>query len=945
MFTSIKNRIKKISGLVTALLIAAHGLQAQPVHLQPEMDINSGLPTNSIRVIKQDDKHRIWLGTDQGLVILNDKDSSFKNITNKIGNQQVWALAFYKNHTLIGTRFSGLFIYDLSNNQLVKYYDSSDIGLCRRFKVINDTVFIATNGSALYLVKANKNWDLTKIKSTIPDGFFTDFALWNNQVFASPYSYGNQHLYQFNNDSLVPSSLIKPFEFSTNMIPSLVLTSNDSLLVMGGDGFNIRINKNQEKIFDRQITKSPYKRYPTWDAEIADSRVYLSLGNSDNNQQGMIYEPDKTTLNEVKDSYFGQSLYFDKKKKGMWAGTFNKGLFYWPWINESYPVWNKTTNEYTFKPINYKYGLLFNGEKVYKTNLANNEFVEIFDGLKQKNPRQILDAIRWDDTTAILQEKDLFLVDGKGNITSFIATQGNYIHKKGSFLYIFSLYYDFVIVINLKNNSSTKLSCTSNQISATPYNGNLFYSSANTGFHYFDTTLHNFNIPFATVESYTIQSDTLWVLNAEIIKGFRIDLKDYKLIPLLENNIKNQVVGFSPNWVLQNNGKVYCGDNKGFFLIDTKTGKPYSYTYIGNYSKGKPPVSDGVFMYFNQKNYITKLDPESFKTNITDSLVTISIFPEKIIYQHTPFTIYFNSEDYLIQKHSLKEIEIFKSNKLIRTLFTIDDHYEFPSGMERGDYVIRFKVNGVHIEERKVSISIPLTSNPLFYVCITIFIYAFFRVLFKSVLNKRSFNKRILENRLQLLKQNLNSHFIFNSLNLIYSLVLQRKNKAAIKTINNFSDLYRYYLNNINKPKISIEEELKFVESYLNLEAERVGVDTPFIYQLPKNLDGHIKSVLLPPMILQPLVENAVKYCGADISASSDSCIWIDIKKSGNKLIIGVENTIETEDTKIHGSGNGLRLVNERIEIFNKTLKESISLRVADSLLHCKSGYRCELVV
>ena len=51
---------------------------------------------------------------------------------------------------------------------------------------------------------------------------------------------------------------------------------------------------------------------------------------------------------------------------------------------------------------------------------------------------------------------------------------------------------------------------------------------------------------------------------------------------------------------------------------------------------------------------------------------------------------------------------------------------------------------------------------------------------------------------------------------------------------------------------------MKFIESYLKLEAERQEVDSPFIFYLPQNLDADIKKILVPPMILQPLVENAV---------------------------------------------------------------------------------------
>jgi len=94
-------------------------------------------------------------------------------------------------------------------------------------------------------------------------------------------------------------------------------------------------------------------------------------------------------------------------------------------------------------------------------------------------------------------------------------------------------------------------------------------------------------------------------------------------------------------------------------------------------------------------------------------------------------------------------------------------------------------------------------------------------------------------------------------------------------------------------------------------------------------------------MILQPLIENAVKYCGIDHSISVDGTIWIDVICTGNTVEVGIENTLSEVTTEtIGGNGLGLRLVNERIEIYNKTYSDSISLEVARNLIHCNRGYR-----
>ena len=175
-------------------------------------------------------------------------------------------------------------------------------------------------------------------------------------------------------------------------------------------------------------------------------------------------------------------------------------------------------------------------------------------------------------------------------------------------------------------------------------------------------------------------------------------------------------------------------------------------------------------------------------------------------------------------------------------------------------------------------------------------------------------------------------------------MVLENKNADAIKTINNFSDLHRYYLENINKPKITLVEELNFAESYLKLQSQRVEKDAPIVYILPKDLDEKTCSTIVPTMILQPLIENAVKYCGIDHSTSEYGTIWIDVISTGNTVEVGIENTLsETTTETIGGNGLGLRLVNERIEIYNKTYSDSISLEVAKNMVHCTRGFRVQI--
>ena len=92
-----------------------------------------------------------------------------------------------------------------------------------------------------------------------------------------------------------------------------------------------------------------------------------------------------------------------------WVGTFNKGLYYWPGITESYHIPKGVTSESRYKPVDSQYGLLFNDDKVYKTNITRHEFVEIFDRTKIKmRSASILDVACWNDTTAVLMRIPCF---------------------------------------------------------------------------------------------------------------------------------------------------------------------------------------------------------------------------------------------------------------------------------------------------------------------------------------------------------------------------------------------------------------------------------------------------------------------------------------------------------------------------------------------------------
>lgn len=115
---------------------------------------------------------------------------------------------------------------------------------------------------------------------------------------------------------------------------------------------------------------------------------------------------------------------------------------------------------------------------------------------------------------------------------------------------------------------------------------------------------------------------------------------------------------------------------------------------------------------------------------------------------------------------------------------------------------------------------------------------------------------QLVQAQLQTLKMQLQPHFLFNTLNGIAGLVRDSRNKAAVDMIVGLSDLLRYTLENAGKQEVPLKEELEFLELYLDIQQMRFSDRLKVEMQVsPDTLDA-----LVPNLILQPLVENAIRH-------------------------------------------------------------------------------------
>lgn len=182
---------------------------------------------------------------------------------------------------------------------------------------------------------------------------------------------------------------------------------------------------------------------------------------------------------------------------------------------------------------------------------------------------------------------------------------------------------------------------------------------------------------------------------------------------------------------------------------------------------------------------------------------------------------------------------------------------------------------------------------------------SFYRQKKKEASSELCMNKT----ELNLLRSQLNPHFMFNTFNNLYGISLHEPSRIP-DLILQVSQLMRYQLENIYKEYVPLQEELTFIENCIALEEERVGMRCKIHYEYTNDCPRGCYQIA--PMMLMPFIENAFKHGTGTI----ESCfvnILIDIKQ--NKLRLHVKNSIQKKPVHVNSTGIGLQNIEQRLQI------------------------------
>lgn len=209
------------------------------------------------------------------------------------------------------------------------------------------------------------------------------------------------------------------------------------------------------------------------------------------------------------------------------------------------------------------------------------------------------------------------------------------------------------------------------------------------------------------------------------------------------------------------------------------------------------------------------------------------------------------------------------------------------------DYILSFKI-------RQWLIPIFIS----FFVSLIAASYGFFVNLKSSITEKERLKREMLSYKYEALRNQINPHFMFNSLNVLSDLVYEDQ-KTAVKFIHQFSDIYRYVLDSREQELVTLQEEVDFINKYVFL------LKTRFENKLDVQMDIQVKpDDLIVPLSMQLLIENAVKHN----EVSKANPLVINISRTKDELTI--TNPIQLKNSSDDSKKIGLKNLQQQFSYF-----------------------------
>ena len=255
--------------------------------------------------------------------------------------------------------------------------------------------------------------------------------------------------------------------------------------------------------------------------------------------------------------------------------------------------------------------------------------------------------------------------------------------------------------------------------------------------------------------------------------------------------------------------------------------------------------------------------------------------------------------------------------------------------LDNGNFQLQIQVKDANSGKRNVFKVLNLIIRPPFYKTwwFNLFVTAFVGLTTVLIIKKREnfirnheqqkarLQHELDESRMQSLLSQMNPHFIFNAINSIQSFILKQETRSAVKYLNLFSGLMRDTLKNSESNTLILSKEINYLQNYISLENVRTGNKVNCIWELDENLD--VEGIKIPSMVIQPFIENVFEHA---FPARSKECkLKITMTEESTSLVVVIsDNGIGFNPSVTTIEPHGMEITRKRMAIVNSNFKDGV---------------------
>lgn len=386
-------------------------------------------------------------------------------------------------------------------------------------------------------------------------------------------------------------------------------------------------------------------------------------------------------------------------------------------------------------------------------------------------------------------------------------------------------------------------------------------------------------------------------------------------------------------------------------------------------------------MVFGGRNSITLADPAELKRNtempapyimqlkLLNHDVSNALYANagtlRLNYRQNFITIFFSAQAYTMPKGVRFRYQLKSFDEWIEVK---DSRLANYTNIPPGDYVFQLQAannEGVWNEamlELPIHIATPWWQTWWFQtgavLLVTGLTYWLYRYRISQVKKKEKlktqYEKKLANVEMTALLAQMNPHFLFNSLNSIDSYIIKNESGKASEYLNNFARLMRLILQNSRSNYTSLKDEIEALDLYLQMEGLRFKDKFQYEIKIADGLDTG--SIVIPPMLIQPYVENAIWHGLMHKKDGTVGKVEIIISQQDNKLVCIVQDNgigrekadaIKAQKPGNHKRSMGMQITRDRMDMINKLYNTNTSVRIVDlkDMEGNPAGTRVEIIL